>query len=137
MKTTIFLQLNYITVFFAAAAYFIIGAIWYSPKTFARKMLQLNYINPEGRKDPSKVLMVAFLSSLTCALILGYFISLSNASTAIAGMSIGILAGLGVLSTTVGVSLLFEERRVKLYMHDAGFHLTAFMVMGVILSLWR
>ncbi|MDP4174254.1 MAG: DUF1761 domain-containing protein [Bacteroidota bacterium] len=137
MKTTVFLQLNYFTVLFAAISYFVLGSLWYSPKVFAKKMLQLNYIRPEGRKDPTKVALVAFLSSITCALVIDYFICLSNASTAIAGMSIGILSALGVMSTTVGVSFLFEDRKVKLYMNDAGFHLTGFMVMGIILSMWR
>lgn len=137
MKTTIFLQLNYLSVLFAAAAYIVLGAVWYSPKIFAKKMLQLNYIRPEGRRDPSHLALVSILSSITCALILSYFINLSEASTAIAGMSIGILSGFGVMSTTVGVSMLFEERRVKLYFNDAGFHLTGFMIMGIILSLWR
>lgn len=137
MKTTVFLQLNYFTVLFAAISYFVLGSLWYSPKVFAKKMLQLNYIRPEGRKDPTKVGMVAFLSSVTCALVIDYFICLSNASTALAGMSIGILSALGVMSTTVGVSFLFEDRKVKLYMNDAGFHLTGFMVMGIILSMWR
>ncbi|MGE5410871.1 MAG: DUF1761 domain-containing protein [Clostridiales bacterium] len=137
MKTTVFLQLNYLTVLFAAISYFVLGSLWYSPKVFAKKMLQLNYIRPEGRKDPTKVAMVAFLSSITCALVIDYFICLSNASTALAGMSVGILSALGVMSTTVGVSFLFEDRKVKLYMNDAGFHLTGFMVMGIILSMWR
>lgn len=137
MPITILSQIDYMAVFFAASIYFVLGAAWYTPKHFGNKWLQLNYIKNDGKKEASKIFTIAFISTLTAALILEYFICLANAKTVTYGMWIGILVSAATLILTVGVSFVFEERRIKLQFSDAGYHLMGFMAMGIILTYWR
>lgn len=137
MPITILSQIDYPAVFMAACAYFVLGALWYTPKIFGRKWLQMNYIKHDDKKTTSKVMTIAFLSTLTAALILDYFICFAHTVTVTGGMWIGIILSLSILALTVGVSFIFEERRVKLQFNDAGYHLIGFMAMGFILTYWR
>ncbi|MCU7497442.1 MAG: DUF1761 domain-containing protein [Ignavibacteria bacterium] len=137
MPITILSQIDYPAVFMAACAYFVLGAVWYTPKTFGKKWLQMNYIKSNDKKTTSKVLTIAFLSTLTAALILDYFICFAKTSTVTGGMWIGILLSVFILALTVGVSFIFEEKKVKLQFIDAGYHLIGFMSMGFILTYWR
>ncbi|MGE5498820.1 MAG: DUF1761 domain-containing protein [Syntrophothermus sp.] len=137
MKTAILFQLNYISIFAAAAVYFLMGAVWYTPKVFALKTMHFNYIKPGGRDNPRKIMTIAFMSSLTSAFVLGYFINAINAASYAAVLTIGIISSLFLLGATVGLSYMFEDRKVKLYLSDAGYHLTGFMIMSLIIAFMR
>ena len=137
MPITILSQIDYPAVFMAACAYFLLGAAWYSPKTFGNKWLQMNYLKNDDKRNNSKVFSIAFLSTLTAALILDYFICFAKPSTVTGGMWISIILSISILVLTVGVSFILQERKVKLQFIDAGYHLSGFMAMGFILTYWR
>lgn len=137
MPAAIVSQINYTAVLIAGMVYYFLGYLWYSPKKLGNIWLQLNYIKIDGKKNHSLLLLLAMISTLTASFILSYFIYLAGASGLVAGAAIGILASIGIMATTVGVSFISEERQIKLLIIDTGYHLIGFMVMGMIISVWR
>jgi len=52
-------------------------------------------------------------------------------------LSGGGLAGIGWVALSFGVTYLFEQRSMKLWLINAGYHAITFMVMGGILNVWK
>ncbi len=137
MPVSIITEINYLAVLFSAVLYFSVGLVWYSPKKLGLVWSQLNYLKVDNEKNTSTLLGMAFLSTLTASFILSYFVYLAKASSLVAGSAIGILTGFAVVTMTVGFSFVSTERQIKMYLADAGYHLIGFMLMGMILSVWR
>jgi len=137
MPASIVTEINYIAVLASALVYFGIGLIWYSPKRLGDIWLKLNYLKNDGNKNTVMLLFMAFLSTLTASFILSYFIYLAKAFSLVAGLAVGIITSIAVVATTVGFSFVSEERQIKLYLVDTGYHLIGFMIMGSVLAVWH
>lgn len=137
MPASILSEINYAAVLIAGMVYYFLGYIWYSPKKLGNIWLQLNYLKIDGKKNHTLLLILALLSTLTASFILSYFVYLSGASSLMSGAAVGILSAVGIMATTIGVSFISEEKQIKLLIVDTGYHLIGFMVMGMIISVWR
>lgn len=88
-------------------------------------------------RHPGVGILISFSSSFFAAFLIAYFITLTDARDFISGSWIGIVAALTVFSISLFTSLLFYDRRIKLQLVDAGYHLMGFMIMSLILTNWR
>lgn len=136
MTAGIFLNLNYTAVILAGFVYFLLSLLWYTPKNFRRIWIRFNFMNPDNPAATNKIISMALLSTVLASLILAFFIKATGAQTAVAGMGIGTLAGLAVMASTTGMSFMIVGRELKFCLADTGYHLTGFMLMGMILSMW-
>jgi hypothetical protein len=137
MPAAILSQINYTAVLTAGIIYFILGTLWYKPKKLGKIWLQLNYLKTDGKNNNSILMLLALISTLTASFILSYFIYLSGAKNIMSGAAVGILTAVGIMATTIGFSFISEEKQIKLVIADTGYHLMGFMVMGIIISVWR
>ncbi|MGE5458146.1 MAG: DUF1761 domain-containing protein [Methanococcaceae archaeon] len=137
MTASVLLNMNFLSVIIAASAYFVLGILWYSPKTLCSKWLQLNFLKTDSCRSKMQLFLIAFFSTLASSLLLAFFISIIKADTIINGIWISILTFLALMTLTVAVSFGLTEKRVRLQFSDAGYHLAGFMLMGMILSIWK
>ena len=137
MPASIISEINYSAVLVAGIVYYFLGCIWYNPKELGNIWLQLNYLKIDGKKNYSLLLLLSLISTLTASFILSYFIYLAGANSFISGAAIGILSAIGIMTTTVGFSFASEEKQIKLVLADTGYHLISFMIMGMIISVWK
>jgi hypothetical protein len=129
---------NYLAILVATVSTFVLGSLWYSPLMFANAWMKEAGINPE--KDASKanfgrILGVSFILEFVMAFNLAAFIG--QDATPMFGILAGAAAGFGWVALAFGVTYLFEQKSLKLFFINAGYHGVAFTVMGAILGAWH
>ena len=130
-------DLNFLAIIAAAIVSFIIGGLWYSPVLFSKiwqREVNLSDADIKSANMP-KTFGLAFIASLIISFCLASFIG-TQATTA-EGALYGFLAGIGWVAMAMGINDLFEQRSLKLYLINAGYHTLSFTVMGVILGFWH
>jgi hypothetical protein len=136
------MRINYPAVVASAAAYWVLGALWYSPLLFARPFVALKGYTPEQvaamqAQGHAGEIGAAFLTSLVLAYVLAHFVKFTGAETAASGALTGFWLWLGFVVTTNLETVIFESRPVGLYLINNGYHLVGLLGMGALLAVWR
>lgn len=131
-----FSQVNFFAVLIAALSSFALGGIWYSPLLFQRIWMEACGLTELDLKaiNPKRVFIGSFFLSFFIALSLSLFIG----PTSSLGVSVGAAFIIGVcwVSSAYGITYLFEQRPLKLFMVNSGYHILQFTLMGLVLGLW-
>ena len=122
----------------------VIGFLWYGV-WFRRQWMHLMGFTIEGMKDmkmsANKAYLLQFIASLVMAYVLAGALQLKMAyAPDLTGLWLGVCVGLSawlgfVAPVTLG-TVLWENKRWKLWFINAGSYLVTLVVMGIILSLW-
>ena len=96
-------HMNLLPIIVSAILYFVIGWIWYSPKAFGKKWMELTQIKCEECKGGlAKCCLGAFVIGLIVSAVMSYFVGLSGATNMFEGAKIGFLAWLGFGAAILG-----------------------------------
>lgn len=131
-------DVNYLAVAAAALSAFLLGGLWYSPVLFAKKWsAYTGHGDCEGEDGKPKgnsglIFGGAFLLSLVAAYVFAMF--LGRAMGAQDGALAGFAAGLGWVATSFGISYLFEQRPLGLWLINGGYHTLQFTLYGAIIG---
>ena len=127
---------NWLAVIAAAVSMFVIGGVWYSV-LFQKQWMVANGFSDEDMKRGSVPVIfgVAFILSLLMAANLAFFVAGVTDLGAVIGYSVA--AGLGWAAFGLSVVALFERRPLSYHLINGGYLTVAFVVMGLILGLWR
>jgi hypothetical protein len=132
------IQVNFLAVFVAAFANYIIATVWYAI-LFSGLWKRLTGI-PEMKPTPIKMLL-AFIGSLMLSLGLVHAIVFGNAYLKMSGVAGGLMGGFfswfGFIAPITLTNVIYERRPWKLWLLDNGFWLVSLLVMGTILSVWQ
>ena len=136
------MRINYPAVVASAAAYWVLGAVWYSPLLFMRPFIALKGWTPEQvaavrAQSHAGEIGAALAVSLLTAYVLAHFVKFMGAENARAGMLTGFWLWLGFVVTTNASTVLFEGRPAGLYLINNGYHLVGLLGMGAVLAVWR
>jgi hypothetical protein len=136
------MKINYPAVVVSAIAYWILGALWYSPLLFSRTFIALKGWTPEDiaaiqAAGTGREIAIAFASSLLLAYVLAHFVKFTGAETLRAGLATGFWLWLGFVVTTNLETVVFEKRPLGLYLINNGYHLVGILGMGALLAVWR
>jgi hypothetical protein len=127
---------NWLAVIAAALSMFVIGGLWYGP-LFARPWQRAAGLSDEQLKAANMPLIfgLAFVLSLLMAANLAFFV----AGVPDLGMVVGysVAAGLGWAALGLSIVALFERRPLAYHLINGGYLTLSFVVMGLILGLWR
>lgn len=134
---TIFSQLYLPAVFVSAVAYFLIGALWYSPLLFAKQWIAALDLKPEDIQSSPVVYISTFIGILIIVFILAVIVILINTNTLLGGMFVGAIAGVGFVLTTTAINNLYAGRSLTLTLVTSGYHIAGFVVSGIILAKWK
>jgi hypothetical protein len=128
---------NFLAALVAAVSTFLVGGLWYSPILFAKPWMELNGMKEADLKSgTARIFGGSFVLALVGATNLAFFLADGKADV-VWGMAAGALAGIGWVSTSFGVTYLFERRPLKLFFINAGYHAVSFVIMGAILGAWK
>jgi len=135
------MKINYPAVLVATVAHFLVGGVWYGV-LFSNKFIELIAWSPEKLQEmqnqsPAKPLLIAFISALVLVYILAHFIQYTKARTALDGVQTAFWLWLGFVATTQLATVIFEERKLGLYLINVGYQLVACALAGIILAVWR
>lgn len=135
------MKINYPAVFVATIIHFLVGGLWYG-LLFSNKFVELMAFTPEQlqemqSRNPAKELLVTFISTLVLVYILAHFVQYTKARSALDGIQTAFWLWLGFIATTELATVVFEQRKLGLYLISIGYQFVGCALAGVILAVWR
>lgn len=121
----------------AGVASIVIGFVWYHPKVFGSKWMQLANIPPqaaeEGKKKMPLMAFIGFLASMLVAYVMNHFGIAWGVFDWIGGIELAFWIWLGFMAPVMLGAVLWEGKSVKLFAINAGYWFVSLVVMALIL----
>ncbi len=131
-------HINFLAVFIAALASYVIATIWYAV-LFSKLWKKLTGI--EDMKPSPVKMVIVFVGSLVMSFVLYHNIVFGNSFFNISGVTGGLMGGffgwLGFIAPVTLTNVMYEKRPWKLWILDNAFWLISLLVMGIIISIWQ
>jgi hypothetical protein len=127
------MEVNWIAVIAAGLSAFVIGGLWYGP-LFGKAWQALVGLSDEQVKSGSMAkimggsLVLSLIAAFVFAMFLGPDPDIGFATSA------GFAAGLAWVAASFGISYLFEQRPLKLWLINGGYHTLQFTLYGAIIG---
>ena len=128
---------DWLAVLAATAIAFILGAAWYSRALFGNIWLRDVGLTEEAVSgaNMARTLGGAFVLQFIAAIAVSAF--LGEGSTWLEGLHVGLLIGLFWVATAYGVTYLFEQRPIRLWMINAGYYVVWYALIGTIIGVFE
>ena len=129
-------KMNYLAILIAAVAYFVLGALWYSPVLFGNAWLKgTGKTKEQVAADHSPMnyvigLVTAFVSSYGIARILLW----THQGSIAAGIKIGLFVGVCFTLMAFFMNDAFEHRPKSLTFVNALYHIVGCIIAGLIIG---
>ena len=127
-------NINWVAVFVAALATFVVGGPWYSPALFHRPWQRAMNITATKGGHPARVFGLAYLFSVASCALLAYL--LAPDAGAFGGLKLGLLVGAAFVAASFGINYQFANRSLVAFLIDGGFHVVQFAAFGTVLGAW-
>ena len=132
------MKTNYLAVFVAAIAYWLLGALWYGV-LFGEAWMALEHMTAEQARSMNPVLpyVITLVLNVLIAYALAQICIWRNADTLGRGASVGVLLWIGFVGPVTFTTYMYEMRPKELYAINQFFPLAGFVLMGAILGGWK
>jgi hypothetical protein len=132
-------SMNYLAIAVAAVAFMVLGALWYSPILFgAAWMKGIGKSKEQVAADFSYVVyVIALILSFIAAYGIARIMYWTNGYAISEAIKISVLVGVCFVLTSLGLHDRFEKRPFGLTVINVLYHLIGFVIMGIIISVWR
>ncbi len=135
-----FSQVNYLAVFVAALAYFILGALWYSAlfrKIWAKGIEEMGIkIFKPDNSQMIGMMVKSFAANLLCAFSIAFLIKAIGGGDALFGIKLGIVCGGGLTLASLLMVANWQNTKTSVLFVDAGYQVVGITLVSVILALW-
>jgi len=128
-------HLNWLAVVLAAVAGYFPGALWYSKIGFLRpwaRELGIDIDDPATQKHMKAKVAIGLIPAFAAAMVMGLF--MHNPVPLHRGISCAFALAGGVVSTSFAIQYLYENRSVKFWLINSGYHLLQYLIMGLIFA---
>lgn len=126
--------INWLAVVAAAVATFLLGGLWYGPLLGTQWLAVSGVSESELEGGTGRIFGLSFVLQFVAAAVLALFIG-PEPSLGFALAAAGAV-GLFWVAPAFGVVYLFERRPLGHWGINAGYHVLAFLIMGLVLGLW-
>lgn len=127
--------MNWLSVFLAALTGFVVGGICYGP-IMGKRWMAASGITEKDVKNSNmaKIYGTTFLLSIISATALAHLFAAIGGSSfrGIMMMSVGI--ALGFIIPAMGTNYLFSQKKLSLFLIDAGYWLLFYIAMGLVMT---
>jgi hypothetical protein len=129
-------EINWLAVGAAALSSFIVGGLWYGP-LFGKTWMRASGLSAEqaAQANQGRIFGLSFVLQLIAAAVLAMFVG-PESDLGFALFASGSV-GLFWVATAFGVVYLFEQRSLGHWAVNAGYQVVAFLLMGLIIGVWR
>jgi len=128
-------NLNWWAILVCAVSAFLLGGPWYSKAVFGSVWNREAKQDPAKQGHPAKVFGLSFAFSLIAAIAFAYWLGPAPPLSHAVGR--GLLVGACFVATSFGINYQFANRSTVMWLIDAGYHTTQFVLYGLILGLWH
>ena len=137
-------SLNWLAILVAGISAMVVGFLWYSPLLFAKAWMREMGYDPndkarmeEMKKTAGPAYGGSFVASLLSAFTLALILHGLRAEDLHMGVMLGFHVWLGFVATVQFTGALFAKQSMKLFAINTGYQLVCYLVMAVILTVWR
>src|SRR3954462_11596870 len=129
-------DINMWAVLTAGVASMILGGLWYTPMLFGKAWSAASGVTEEQARSANmaKIMaapsVLAVIGAAVCAMFLGPKPAPLFATAA------GLSAGLCRVAGSFGINYLFEQRPLRLFLINGGYHTLQYTLIGAVLGLW-
>ena len=130
--------MNWLAIICAAAAYWIIGAIWYMAlfgKIWAAGIQQHGVKLQQGGMGAK--LIGNFIANLVASIIMARLIQRIGTPDLMHGLRLGAGMGIGFSATALTIQYLWESKPFKIWLIDVSYHFFGCIALGAILAVWH
>jgi hypothetical protein len=130
-------EINVWAVLAAGVSSMVLGGLWYSPVLFGRAWSAASGVTEAQQKSANmgKIMGTAFLLAVIGAAVFAMFLgpkpALGFATAA------GLSAGLCWVAGSFGINYLFEQKSMKLFLINGGYHTLQYTLIGAVLGSWH
>ncbi len=116
---------------------FAIGGLWYSKALFGSAWLEEVGLTEEAVNNANMpktfggTLALQFLAVMALAVLVG------SDSSWQSGLYTGLLIGVFWVATAYGITYLFEQRSIRLFLINAGYNVVLFAIVGTVIGAWH
>lgn len=120
--------LNYWAIIVSAIVSMALGALWYSPLLFGKMWMTLMGMKKEDvkKEEANKAYAITTVGALVLAYVMSHFVDYVGATTISQGVQTGFWTWLGFQATTSISMAAFENKPMKLWAINSGYHLVEF-----------
>ena len=131
--------INWLAVIATGIVSWVIGAVWYSPPVFGKKWMALLGMKTEGGmpEGAGKALAGGLVLAIFTSFMLTLCVYGLGATTILDGVIVGLLVWLGFVLTHGITNVMFERRPPALFGINQAELAIAYVLMGIILAVWR
>ena len=128
-------DINYLAVVLGAVAFFVVGMVWYGAlfgKAWQKELWPEG--TPEAKSSPAFLFGLCFLAELVVSWMFGHMLARTQPPTHVIWM---MAAGFGltIMTPTIAINYLFQQRSLKLFLIDAGHVIVGTLAMGAVFIL--
>jgi hypothetical protein len=130
-------EINVWAVLAAGASSMVLGALWYSPVLFGKAWSAASGVTEDKAKSANmgKTMGTAFVLALIGAFVFAMFLGPKPAP--MFATAAGLSAGLCWVAGSFGINYLFEQRSLRLFLINGGYHTVQYTLIGAVLGLWH
>ncbi len=133
------ITVDFIAVFVASVAAFMVGWLWYSV-LFGKQWRELMGFTDEVMKSMqmthAKAMGGGFLTTLIMVFVLANLMAMTNIEAVGAALTFAFWIWLGFVATIMSNSIWYENKPVKLYLINASHYFVALFVAALVLASW-
>ena len=134
MTTLQITNINLIAVCAAWIIHIVMGLVWFRPELFGNEWTRLT---GKELKPASQWIIPGFVGHLLMIFVLVVLIKLTNSTSGMSGLCVGLLAWIGFIVPMEIGELVWEKIAFKLFLLRAGNQFFGIAVSGFILGAWQ
>ena len=131
-----FLAVNWLAVLVTAIINMVIGFLWYGP-LFSRLFLRLIGKRAEEIEASPVVYVLGFVMGLVTTYVLAVVIVSAGVTTWWGGAVTGAVVWIAIGALTSANTILYEDRRVGLWLLFSSYQLVVLTIAGTLFALWQ
>jgi hypothetical protein len=130
-------DINVWAVLTAGLSSLILGGVWYSPVLFGKAWSTASGVTEEQARSANMAVTMGttFVLAVLGAAVFAMFLGPKPAPL-FATMA-GAAAGLFWVAGSFGINYLFEQRSLRLFLINGGYHTLQYTLIGLILGIWH
>jgi uncharacterized protein DUF1761 len=139
MNADILSHINWLAVFVAAIAFFLLGAVWYS-FLFRGAWIKSSGVNvndPNAKKGVAAMFLSSFILVFITAIGLSLIITRIGSPGWMTGVKVGLIAGICFCATSISNSYLYEKRPAALHLINSFYNIVGCVIAGIIIAVWK
>ena len=140
MGSEAFSNLPWLAILAGGAAYFVLGAMWYSFifKNAWIKSSGVNVNDPNMKKGVAQTMLASLVLMMVASLGIALFLTKIPGGTSwMTGAKVGLVAGVCFSATAISISYLYEKKPFMLHFINAGYNIAGCVVAGIVIVLMR